>query len=207
MALPRLLEIKDEIAALEVTKATLKAENERLQRENGDLAESNTELRKRSGFSPTEYKQVEKEHLATVDELDAKTSTLLKTESEVDKRLEEKCKRLSDLSAAIADLEERKAIIEQALPALAQEREDAEKATNEAKEALKTQQEGRRATITALDEEITLKRRELREIVISSENRLEEVRNEEALLSIKRSDLNIYEKRLREKYPDETIIV
>lgn len=206
MATPKILQLRDEIIELEKAKAILLAEKERLTNENKDLAESNTELRKRSEFSPSEYTEVEQGHIKKVEELSDEKQKIVKEKDDAEARLVEISKQLSDIANAIQSLEEKKKILEDAIPALVKEHNEIVMKVEKEKDSLQTIQKEKEETSVRLDGEIREKRKELREVILDTENRLVNVDKEERLIAIRQNDLEIYEKRLKAKYPDAVIL-
>ena len=192
---------------LEATIAVLRQEEEILKRSVAEKSESLSDLRSRILSVNPDYEIVEKEHIAEVEEYQEKKTSLLESIENEQVAVLSVMEERNGLSRTKEKLEKEilvltendrkiKAGIETGLPELEQLKSDIQKARVE-----------KARTIRDLDEEIGKKAETLKAIMEDSEKRLKTVEKEERLLSIKKRDLEIYEVRLRKKYPRENIVV
>jgi len=200
------LELRDEIMALEKRKAGLRQEIELLEREQKELADSNSDIRKRLLDGKEDITDVEKKHLTSIqvyeersvallDEIIARQESLKSllrslstTENilgETQKKADKKEKELAEIECAF---EEKVAVGNEDVRILAERLCVAEGHLALAKTELETAQK----------ENIAVRH--------DTEQRIQKCEKEERLISVRRSDLEIYELRLRKQYPDATMV-
>lgn len=165
------------------------------------------ELIQTIGVTPEHYKTLEDEHAKRMEEIDNQTVKAIqkrqtaedglaeaeKTLKAIIERTEKQETREKELNGSVASLEG----IEKSL--IASNDEKADKFATEKKQAekelgdMRIEFERIKSASAKLDK--------------NSKARHEKVVEEEALLGIRRSDLEIYETRLRAKYPNDSIIL
>lgn len=203
----KILDLKDEINALEERKATLRVDVESLELSIKEKSESLADIRKRITATGGDYGTIESEHIRELDTLDSRVKGL---RAEVETK-EKSVKDLSDQYNSITSQ----------IPEVTAQLDKAKKDLEKLELEITTKTEELNQTIIALDRDISDKRSELKflnqeikeaktenaRVTKDTEEKLESVAKEERLLSLKKRDIDIYEDRLRKKYPEETIIL
>ncbi len=197
----------DEVMKLETEKTLLHADIESKRGEQAELSATLTDLRKCILVDRGDYKLIEAERIATIEEIDEKLVDL-KIE------LEEKQGSVKNLSATATGLQNQIPVLEKDIVKKTVQKteltEEVKKLSTEVeklKENHKNEAEEKRLTLKGLITEINSAREKTRTIKKEYEDTRLEILRETRLLSIRRSDLEIYEIRMRKKYPNETFIL
>ena len=186
--------------------AKIKQETELAEKQNREVSESLAEKRKLDTLSYKDCKKIEEEHIEEVEKLENEKVSLL-----VD--IEKKQDEYNKLNSLISNFNNNVTFLEGKIPNLKKElkylKENKEFETLEfnktkfehetillglAEEAKKQQD-----ILIDIDNKLTSSRQALKETI-------EKINEENRLMSIRRKDLEIYEKRLRVKYPDDVIL-
>lgn len=187
--------------------AKLRIEKELIERDNVEAAKALEEKRKSLGLDFKGFKKLEEEHRIEIDKLVAKKLDLEDVVNELDNR--EKVLRFQinglidqneSLSTMIMQKEARKTEIDQAfkvdMDKYASLREINQNALNKQREELLN-----------LGTRISIAEGALERIKTEFDEMHQKAMEETKILGIRQKDLEIYERRLRKKYPKDTITI
>ena len=192
---------------LEEKKQKLLKELEPLRKEHFELSATLTDLRKCIVVDKGDYKLIEAERLNIIEELDYKVISLRLEFEEKQNAVKGLVNENNGLQTSIQngekELEKQKLIKTE----LQNEITKYSASLDDIKLALEKVKDEKRILISQLSEEASEKRKELSQMRKEYEEKRFELLRETRLLSIKRSDLEIYEARMRKKYPNESFIL
>jgi len=196
-----------EVMELELKKSQLHQELETLETQKRELVSTIATLRKEVFVHSGDYETVTQERVKTVDYLDEKFIEL--TENNEEQTLEQTSlsKRLSNLhnSLSLIDGQTSKGKVEK--EELNKEIEVLTSSLDKLKLENQEETEKRRVEVRELNEELSESKEGLRVTKVELETRKADILKEERILSIRRSDLQIYEARMRKKYPNKTFVL
>jgi uncharacterized coiled-coil protein SlyX len=178
-----------------------------LEREIRELAIAKDELIRKSGYTPAEYKIIEDEHFARVETLE---DSVIKAKIELEgleNTISDRKDSLSILSRSLGQSTTEMGRVQNDISILTERKENLESSTIEAKNNYENLINEKSQELVLITNQINSTKNT--EIAISADlnKRMASVVEQERLLSIRRSDLEIYEARLRRKYPNDTIIL
>ena len=207
MAQTKALQLKDEILELEEKKKKLRVEVELLERRCNEKAEALTDLRASLFVAKPEYSEIEKEHRKEVEEYQEKVATLferIENNQDIMKVLEVDLRRMrKDVGVARDDLDEiRMELIDKNI-----ELEGVTGKLNDTKSVLSKEMLEKQEELAKLRVEISEVQGRLAYVIEDTDKRKEVVLKEEKLLAVRKKDLEIYEMRLRRKYPEEIYVL
>ena len=192
---------------MEVEKNKLHSEIERLQKEHNELTSTLSDLRKCILVDKGDYKLIEAERIAKIEGLDEKLI-------DVKVELEEKQNSVKNLVNSSNSLQQIIEILKKGAEKEGEKKKDLQTeidslviSLNQIKIAFQNEETEKRDLIRSLNAEIDEKKEELRVMREEYEAKRFEILKDERLLSIKRSDLEIYEMRMKKKYPSETFVL
>jgi chromosome segregation ATPase len=197
----------EEIMKLEAQKNKLLQEIEPLTKEHLELSKSLNDLRKCIMVDQGDYKLIESERLNQIEELENKVVSLrieLEEKQDTVRNLSNKSNSLQN--SIINDTKQ----IEKLKQIDNDLKEEIIKLSGEVEEiklSLQEKTDEKRIQIRDLTREVGEKQVELESMRKEYEEKRFEILKEERLLSIKRSDLEIYEARMRKKYPNEAFVL
>ena len=195
------------IMELEKTKNKLKAEIEVFETQRRELSETLADLRKCIMADKGDYGTYEAERIFRIEDLDEQ---VVKSKTELEEKQEElkgATQRNEGLLASSTKLEneiEKKTKINLKLES---ETEQATNILNKIKILRQEEEEKRRIKLAKLRLDIEENSKKLDNIRVEYEQKRIHNLAEERRLSIKRSDLEIYEQRMRRKYSLETFVL
>ena|SRR3990167_10517122 len=203
----RFLEEKDKILALKEEQAMIMQKSDLLRLEQRDLLSSVDDLRRRSKFPPTEYLKIESEHLKRMEDMENATARIVFEKDSATELLNTTKHRYNKLSEEYNKVES----------SMAARKYELQRIDNELQlivDTLGTEDVkynniilSYKNKIRDLDSEINEKTNELQRTTAECRSMKENIERESNVLSIRRSDLEIYEARLRRKFPNEKIIL
>jgi chromosome segregation ATPase len=196
-----------EIMELEEKKSKLLSEIEVFENRKRELVETLDKIRKEVSVHGGDYDEITKQRIDVIDDLDEKFVSLqLETKDKEDKK-ELLSKTINNLLNSISEFtkeEENKKNIKNMLNS---EIETLKSTLNEIKLQKNEEETKKRKLLDEITTELHDKKEELRRVKKESEEAKNYILKEERLLSIKRSDLEIYEARMRKKYPNDAFIL
>lgn len=196
-----------EILALENKKNKLKAEIEVFETQRKELTDTLTDLRKCIMADKGDYGTTEYERISKIEEMDSQIAKLTNSLEETESTLKGKIQSCDNLSIKSQALQNQ---IEKQLKQKAEVDEELDK-TNKSLDKLKLvrqeEEEKRRVRLAELIMETKELSKKLDALRQEYETKRIHILAEERRLSIKRSDLEIYEARMRKKYPNETFVL
>ena len=201
---------KDRLAAskeLADSIASMRQEEEKLKLQVQGLREVKEEIIRKSGYTPAEYEKVEKEHFERVkgieNDIVESRIELGRLQSEVEDRVAS----LKVLSPQEANLQKKIDILENDLQILQERRENAESSTRLSESKYGDLITRKSAELSLLTDKVNTKQNAHLVMTQELEKRMSSVVEQERILAIRRTDLEIYEARLRKKYPNDPIIL
>jgi len=192
---------------LEEKKNKLLSEIEILTTQRNDLVSVISGIRKEVEVHGGDYAEITKERIKVTDELDEKFITLKEATDEKSQIQANLFKTINNLQNSIKELEEKEEKKKETKKQLSNEIEKLVSVTNELKINKQNEVEEKRLILKGLLDDLSETKKELREHRKEMHDKKEEILKEERLLGIKRSDLEIYEARMRKKYPHEVFIL
>lgn len=172
-----------------------------------ELALSITDLQKRSGFSPSEYIQVEQGHFERMEDLENTVVNLTSTKDLTESELITLNTSVASHQSRLETLRKEEKTTKAAKESASKELISVTKELNSKKQELASVNSTLQKEHVDLTKKINVARHELQSITGECDKRMKAVQEEERLLSIKRTDLGIYEARLRKKYPHENLVL
>lgn len=204
---PTLVDKQQEFKKISDDISLLKQQKETLTREVATLVQSREELIKKTGFAPHDYKKIEDEHSlrmqAFEDQVIQKKQEKTKLEIEITDLTQSRQALIEDIKKDEAYFTELQRVVPLNKAAAEEAIGKKDKHTKIFEEILAADEKklfDNRQALATLDQEYALKMTDL-------ERKHTEIMEEERLLSIKRSDIEIYEERLRKRYPETTFIL
>jgi hypothetical protein len=191
----------------EEKKNKLLAEIEALEKQKIELVGTVKQLREEVFVHGGDYRQITDERIGVVNKLDEKFISLKDANEQLEEKKKVESIHFNSLLQANKKLEEK-----------IQEGEEREELLNTELNTLRTLSETLRLSKEGYENE---KRLELRKILVElgeakedlraiqkeAKKETERILEENRLLAVKRDDLEIYESRLRKKYPDDKLIL
>ena len=189
------------------SNASLIRQNEVLKRENAEFIKIREENMKRSSFSAEEYERVEREHLSNMKGIEegviqgrievGKLETVL-----VDKRAS-----IKNLTTQEANLRPELDRLASDIEILTARRENAESSAKLSESKYSDLVTRKSTELSLLTDKVNAAQNAHLIMTQEMEKRMASVVEQERILSIRRTDLEIYEARLRAKYPRDPIIL
>jgi chromosome segregation ATPase len=201
---------KDRLAAskkLADENASMSVEHERLKLEIQGLREVKEDIVRKSGYTPDEYKKVEKEHFARIEGIENQIVEAKIELGRLQESVEDRRASLKVMSPQMQDLEKKIGVLESDLEVLVQRRADAESSARLAEGKYSELITRKSSELALLMDKVNAKQNAHLVMTQELEKRLASVVEQERALSIRRTDLEIYEARLRAKYPRDPIIL
>lgn len=193
-------EEQDKINKLRITR-------ELLERENVEITKVLNDKRKNSGLDYKACKRIEDEHFSKVDETDNKYLVLIEQLNEKNKELEASQARLNNIVETETYLFSKIPLLENYKIQLDKEIQETAEKFNQDKENseiylsnIRERIDKRHKEFKELSEELSRARKEFNQLI-------EDTQLENKVLSTRKKDLEIYELRLRKKYPNDNIIL
>jgi hypothetical protein len=185
----------------------LLAEIEPLKKEKRELVETIKQLRKEVSVHGEYYRKITDERIEEVNKLDEKFISL----KELNEQLEEKNKIQSvqnnNLQQANKKLEEKILEGEEREKLLNLELETLKALSQTIRLSKEDYEDEKRIELRKILIELNEAREELRTIKKDAKQEMDRVVEENRLLGVRRNDLEIYESRMRKKYPNEKFIL
>jgi len=203
----RLQEQHNEIMEMELQKAKLHSQIEQLEAQRNELSSTLSDLRRCIMVDKGDYKLLEVERINIIEKLDEQ---LIELKLEI----EEKQKTSNGLTATsnnfrrlIEQSEKRKEKLTKEIILLQNDKHQQTEILNNLKIQTQKEETERREVIVNLQKQIDEMQNKLNEISSNYEEKRFNILKESRQLTIRRADLEIYEMRLRKKYPNETLIL
>jgi chromosome segregation ATPase len=196
-----------EIMEFEEKKNKLLSEIEVLTTQKNELVKILGEIRKEVEVHGGDYNQITQERIKITNELDEK---LIKLKEETEQNSIKQAnlfKTINNLQNLIKELEEKEKAQEETKNKNVDEIEKLTSIINEFKIAKQSEVEEKNTILSNLKDELKKTKDELKQHRKEMSEKKSNILKEERLLSIKRSDLEIYEARMRKKYPNETFVL
>src|SRR3990167_2049694 len=197
----------EEIMELEKTKTKLKAEIEVFETQRKELSETLTDLRKCIMADKGDYGTNEAERIFRIEDLETKLLKLTSSVEEKENSLKSLIESHNNTSASAQALENK-------IEKLTQQKSELEKEIEKTTFSLDTfkimrqdEEEKRRVKLAELKLDIEENSKKLDNIRLEYEQKRIHNLAEERRLSIKRSDLEIYEARMRRKYSNDVFVL
>ena len=197
----------EEIMEQEAKKTKLKTEIEVLEVQRRELSETLTDLRKCIMADKGDYGTYEAERIFRIEDLDEQ---VVKSKNELEEKqteLEALVQNMNEITLSSQSL--RKEIEKQSKTKEELESE-IEKCTNildKLKILRQNEEEARRTKLSQLKKDIETDSKKLDDIRVEYETKRIHILAEERRISIRRSDLEIYEARLKRKYSGEIFVL
>ena len=187
--------------------ASLIRANEILKRENAEFIKIRQENMLRSTFTPEEYEKVEREHFARVKELEDRVIEARIEAGKLETAIVDKRASLKNMTAQEAILTPKLVTLESDIEILTKRRENAESSAREAESKYSDLITRKSTELSLLTDKVNAAQNAHLIVSRETEKRMTSVVEQERTLSIRRTDLEIYEARLRAKYPRDPIIL
>lgn len=187
--------------------AVLKQEKEILEREIRDLNMAKAEIIKNTGALPADYEKVKKEHFKKIEECENRAVIAKTALQDAEKLLVDKVAIIEQIASREANLRASIKVLESDIKILTERKDNLDKTCAEARNEYEFLIKEKSRELTLLNDAVTSASEA--KIIVSREmdQRMAVVVEQERLASIRRTDLEIYEARLRAKYPNETIVL
>ena len=182
-------------------------QKEQLEREIDTLVLAKEDIIRKSGYTPAEYKIVEDEHLSNVEDTEDRAVRARIELEKLDKTISDRSANMTHIATTVSDLEAKSVVLTHDIGILETRKQNAESASAEAIRkytALITDKSNEITSLTSRGEKI---KGDSNTISKDLTARLASVVEQERIASIRRTDLEIYEARLRAKYPNDSIIL
>ena len=189
------------------SNARLIQQNEVLKRENIEFIKMREENMKRSSFSAEEYEKVEREHLSNMKGIEEGIIQGRIEASRLETAIVDKRASLAQMSAHEANLTPELGRLASDIEILTARRENAESAAREAESKYSDLITRKSTELSLLTDKVDAAQNAHLIVSRETEQRMASVVEQERALSIRRTDLEIYEARLRAKYPNDPIIL
>jgi len=185
----------------------IKIERELKEEENRLLVLGAEENRKKLSALAESFKEIEKEHQKRLDESESQYFSIIDS-------INNKNKEFSTLNSLICNLKEKESELLTRIPVLESEKSKLENEIYEKTFNYNQDKNNSEIYLALLREKIDKENKVYNEIseklVVTEEklkNTIEKINNENGVLSTRKKDLEIYETRLKTKYPEEVIIL
>ena len=182
-------------------------QKEILEREIRELGILKAEMVKKTGYTPQEYEKVEKEHLLKVEHLEDRAVRVRIELGEVEGKVSIVRDSLSSMTAQEAILGKKIETMKSDLKILSDRKIAAESAAKEAETKYEKLIADKSRELTGITDAANKTKEANSQVTRDMEKRIAFVVEQERTMSIHRNDLEIYEARLRRKYPNDPIIV
>jgi len=187
--------------------ASLIRANEILKRENAEFIKIRQENMIRSAFTPEEYEKVEREHFSRVESMENAVVQGRIEAGRLETAIVDKRASLAQMSAQEAILTPKLGAVASDIEILTARRENAESAAREAESKYSDLITRKSTELSLLTDKVNAAQNAHLIVSRETEQRMASVVEQERALSIRRTDLEIYEARLRAKYPNDPIIL
>lgn len=177
-----------------------------LEREIRELAAAKDILVKKSGYTPEEYRKIEDEHFKRMEIIERRISDLNDGANRAENALKSALEGQSVVARTVDGLLQQKSSLEGLIGRLTQSLSDLEKTVETASEAFRTASLRQQHELAEEGGTLGKIRAESRATMQDLERRTALVVEQERSSAIRRTDLEIYEARLRKKYPNETFV-
>src|ERR1035437_2796789 len=189
------------------SNASIIRTDEILKRENAGVIKIRQENMLRSAFTPEEYEKVEREHFARVKELEDRVIEARIEAGKLETAIVDKRASLKNMTAQEAILTPKLVTLESDIEILTKRRENAESSAREAESKYSDLITRKSTELSLLTDKVNAAQNAHLIVSRETEKRMTSVVEQERTLSIRRTDLEIYEARLRAKYPRDPIIL
>jgi hypothetical protein len=187
--------------------ASLIRANEILKRENAEFIKIRQENMIRSSFTPEEYEKVEREHLSNMKGIEEGIIQGRIEASQLENALVDKRASLLNMNAQEAVLAPKLVNLNKDIEILLERRENAESSARLAESKYSDLITRKSTELSLLTNKVNAAKNAHLAVSREMEQRMASVVEQERALSIRRTDLEIYEARLRAKYPRDPIIL
>lgn len=196
-----------EIMELEEKKNHLLSENEALESRKRELVATLADLQKKNFVHSGDLREITALRVKETDELDEKLIMLkMDNENYAENNLVLSV-TMNNLQNAIQKAEEENLKLQNDKETLEKDMEILNKRFDTFKLIKQDEENEKRETLANLNTEMSFAKEELRKTSKESQEKKTEIERETRLLAIKRSDLEIYEMRMRKKYPHEVFVL
>ncbi|MES2216681.1 MAG: hypothetical protein V4481_05310 [Patescibacteria group bacterium] len=180
---------------------------EKLECEIKDLQITKDELVKRTGYTPAEYKKIEDDHFKKMRALEEGTIKARIELERINNSISDVKTELARLEARTTVLRQEKEVMESDIKIMTSRKSELESSTIEASKNYDRLISEKSRDLAILDEKVGKKKNANALISKEMDERMATVIEQERLMAIRREDLEIYEARLRAKYPNDPIIL
>jgi len=187
--------------------AQLRIENEQLEKQHKGLLERREDIIRKSGYTPAEYAKVEKEHFSRVKDIENKIVEGRIELGKIEKTTQDKLASLKNISVQTQDLEPKLKTLKSDIEILTTRKENANNSAIEAETKYNNLIEEKSKELSTLTDKADKTKNANLVMTQEMEKRIASVVEQERQLSIRRTDMEIYEARLRQKYPNDPIIL
>lgn len=192
---------------LELQKSKLKAEIEVFTTQRKELSDTLSDLRKCIMADKGDYGKNEAERIFRIEDLEEQVLKLSKELEIKQNDLSNSTQNNTNLVVSSQSLENKIQKLNKEKIELEKEFEKITKSLDQFKIFRQEEEEKRRVKLAVLRMDIEAETKKLNDIRIEYEQKRIHNLAEERRLSIKRSDLEIYEERMRRKYKDDTFVL
>ena len=189
------------------SNASLIRQNEVLKRENAEFIKIREENMKRSSFSAEEYERVEREHLSNMKGIEEGVIQGRIEAGKLETVLVDKRASIKNLTAQEANLRPELDRLASDIEILTARRENAESSAKLSESKYSDLVTRKSTELSLLTDKVNAAQNAHLIMTQEMEKRMASVVEQERILSIRRTDLEIYEARLRAKYPNDPIIL
>jgi len=176
-------------------------------REIKELQNAKDEIVKKSGYTPAEYAKVEEEHYSRVKGIEDGIVKARIEAGQLENTLVDKRAALLSMNAQEAVLAPKLDNLNRDIEILAERRENAESSARLAESKYSDLITRKSSELSLLTNKVNAAQNAHLVVSREMEQRMASVVEQERALSIRRTDLEIYEARLRAKYPRDPIIL
>jgi hypothetical protein len=176
-------------------------------REINELQAAKDAIVRKSGYTPAEYAKIEEEHYSRVTSIEDGIVKARIEASQLENALIDKRSALLNMNAQEAVLAPKLANLNRDIEILAERRENAESSARLAESKYGDLITRKSTELSLLTNKVNAAQNAHLVVSREMEQRMASVVEQERALSIRRTDLEIYEARLRAKYPNDPIIL
>ena len=187
--------------------ALLIQQKEIIARELKDLKNLKEEIIRKSGYTPAEYAKVEHEHYSRIKDIEDSIVRARIELGQLENAIVDMRAGLKNMTAQEAVLAPKLEFLTSDIKILTERKENAIKSTEEATRKYDALILQKSKELSLLTSKVNASAESNLIVTKEMEKRLASVIEQERSLSIRRTDLEIYETRLRKKYPNEPIIL
>jgi len=187
--------------------ALLIQQKEIIARELKELKTLKDEIVRKSGYTPAEYAKVEEGHFQRIKELEDRVVKARIEAGQLETMIEDKRTALKIMTANCEVLAPQLVSLVADIKVLTERKESAIKSTEEAVRKYDSLITERSKELALLTNKVNVATESHIIVTKKMEKRIASVVEQERYLTIRRTDLEIYEARLRKKYPNENIIL